>query len=588
MNAGDRRVLYQKINQFSDFAEPTKLPLYKSRGSAQATQEVNQDQDTDTPLTLPPPEIDLDSSVDAEVLVEDQETARPATAIAADKLKTRPEPEITQSQAAQDIADAQRAALDFLTKNGMSRGNAEVVASQAGGAAGSVAVNETDQNPTQSSGWDKAKGKFDRLVFNIQDKFLDLKRVEQGIAEGAGIDALPTLESAYDGIESITGQVGNEFRKLQDKVIRPLLEKLNAKGITRQELNDFLILRHAIERNDFVRKRNQANEGKDSYNPELKDGGTGTLNGVRLTDAYVKDVMAKEFGLRWNDSIGDWVGGNSLAADMLNVAADFDSINQASLDDELRYGLIGNEEYNSLVNKFKYYVPMQGKAENTSATLSLKEEIDQNSGRRTSVNNLSTKGKEGQKISGRTGTQSFDPLANAYAARQSTIARGIKNQQFGERLFNLVENNPNPDYWEILEVGESIPDGQTAIGYKKEGVQRNIIIYDKRLRDALLGMDAQSGNAILQVFRGFNRFLSAVNTSYNPEFVISNFTRDLQTALANIVGEESMKGGKAVDIKGLKKAIIKDTLPSVGQVLKGLKDNGKLDKETQKDLGRLP
>ncbi len=42
-----------------------------------------------------------------------------------------------------------------------------------------------------------------------------------------------------------------------------------------------------------------------------------------------------------------------------------------------------------------------------------------------------------------------------------------------------------------------------------------------------------------------------------------------------------MKGGKAVDIKGLKKAIIKDTLPSVGQVLNGLRDNGKLDKETQ-------
>ena len=224
---------------------------------------------------------------------------------------------------------------------------------------------------------------------------------------------------------------------------------------------------------------------------------------------------------------------------------------------------------------------MRGKAENPEAPLSLKEEVDQNVGRRTSVNNLSTKGKEGQKITGRTGSQAFDPLANAYAARQGAIVRGVKNKEFGERLFNLIENNPNPEYWEVLGIGEAIPKGKTAIGFKQDGVQRNMVLYDRRLSEALLGMDAQSSSAILQVFRGLNRFLSAVNTSYNPEFVISNFTRDIQTALANIVGEESMAGGKAVDIKGLKKAILKDTLPSVRQVFKGLR-NKNLDAETQK------
>ena len=581
MTAGDRRVLYQKVNQLSDFAEPTKLPLYTSAGSSQVAQEVSQDAENN--LALPAPEVSVDESAITDQPGEQaaQPEKRPVNAIAADKSKIKAEPEITQSQAAQDVADAQRAALDFLTANGMSQATAEVVASQAGGVAGSNAVNEVTQPPTQAGGWSKAKGKFDTLVFNVQDKFLDLKRVEQGIAKKAGIDSLPTLESAYDGIESITGKVGNEFRKLQEKVIKPLLVKLNDKGITRQELNDFLILRHAMERNEFVRTRNQANEGTNSYNPDLTDGGTGTLNGVRLTDAYVKDVMAKEFGLRWDDTAKDWVGGNSLAADMLNVAADFDAINQASLDDELKYGLISQKEFDSLSDKFKYYVPMRGKAENPEAPLSLKEEVDQNVGRRTSVNNLSTKGKEGQKITGRTGSQAFDPLANAYAARQGAIVRGIKNKEFGERLFNLIENNPNPEYWEVLGIGEAIPKGKTAIGFKQDGVQRNMVLYDRRLSEALLGMDAQSSSAILQVFRGLNRFLSAVNTSYNPEFVISNFTRDIQTALANIVGEESMAGGKAVDIKGLKKAILKDTLPSVRQVFKGLR-NKNLDAETQK------
>ncbi len=561
------------------YGEATEVPLVQDYDDAVQLQ----DQALESPLALPAPEVSADKSIATNQPGEQaaQPEKRPVNAIAADKSKIRSEPEITQSQAAQDVADAQRAALDFLTNNGMSQATAEVVASQAGGVAGSNAVNEVTQPPTQAGGWSKAKGKFDTLVFNVQDKFLDLKRVEQGIAKKAGIDSLPTLESAYDGIESITGKVGNEFRKLQEKVIKPLLVKLNDKGITRQELNDFLILRHAMERNEFVRARNQANEGTNSYNPDLTDGGTGTLNGVRLTDAYVKDVMAKEFGLRWDDTAKDWVGGNSLAADMLNVAADFDAINQASLDDELKYGLISQKEFDSLSDKFKYYVPMRGKAENPEAPLSLKEEVDQNVGRKTSVNNLSTKGKEGQKITGRTGSQAFDPLANAYAARQGAIVRGVKNKEFGERLFNLIENNPNPEYWEVLGIGEAIPKGKTAIGFKQDGVQRNMVLYDRRLSEALLGMDAQSSSAILQVFRGLNRFLSAVNTSYNPEFVISNFTRDIQTALANIVGEESMAGGKAVDIKGLKKAILKDTLPSVRQVFKGLR-NKNLDAETQK------
>ena len=677
MNAGDRRVLYQKINMFSPFAQPVKLPnfdvetsaetrtptvvtsdssvvkdLYhqtspeaaaniakdgfdlnllpaggvyfttnpEGEGSASAegaiikkqidesslklagyeesdkyftdqliamgydgakyekddfnfyeiwnTDKLYDQIDIQKPLALPSPEIEV------------EESPRKSGVAADESRRTVTDPEMTQSQAASEVANAQQAALRFLRGTGMAEGFAEVVASQAGGSEGSNFVNGT-QEPTQTDGWSKKNKFFDKIRFKAQDKYLDLFRAEEGIAAAAGLEAVPTLESAYTGIESISGIAGNEISKTQEQQIKPLLVKLNDLNIPREDFNDFLILRHAIERNDFVRKRNESVKGTNDYNPNLTDGGSGELNGERLTDAYVKQVMARDYGMQWDNQSGSWVGGNQLAADMLNAAQDFDALNQAALDDELNYGLISREEFTELSDKFKYYVPMKGKKQDPAAPLSRKEEIDQNARGAGGIQKLSTKGAEGKKIRGRTGSQAFDPLANAYSQRLSTIIRGLKNKQFGERLYNLVQNNPNPDYWEILGEGEKIPSGMTSIGVKIDGKQKDVLIYDKLLRDALTALDVDQSGAIVRILRRVNRFLSAVNTSYNPEFVISNFARDVQTALANVVGEQGMKGGKAKGIKGLKRAIIKDTLPSVGQVYKGLRGK-KLSPENNK------
>ena len=544
------------------YGESVEVPLVQEYDAAVELQ----NQALQSPLSLPSAEV--------------EESPRQSGVAADESRRTVTDPEMTQSQAASEVANAQQAALRFLRGTGMPRGFAEAVSSQAGGIAGSNFVNGT-QKPTQSDSWYKKNKAFDSLRFNVQDKYLDLLRVEEGIASAAGLEAIPTLESAYLGIESISGKAGNQIKMIEDNEIKPLLSKLNDLGISREDFNDFLILRHAIERNDFVRKRNESVKGTNDYNPDLVDGGSGELNGERLTDAYVKQVMARDYGMQWDNQSGSWVGGNQLAADMLNAAQDFDALNQAALDDELRYGLISQEQFKELSDKFKYYVPMKGKKEDPSAQLSRQDEIDQNARGAGGIRKLSTKGAEGKKIRGRVGSQAFDPLANSYSQRLSTMIRGLKNQQFGQRLYNLVQNNPNPDYWEILGEGEKIPSGMTSIGVKIDGKQQDILIYDKRLRDALTGMDAQQALAITKIFRGINRFLSAVNTSYNPEFVISNFARDVQTALANVVGEQNMKGGKAKGIVGLKRAIIKDTLPSVGQVYKGFRGK-KLSPENQK------
>jgi hypothetical protein len=53
----------------------------------------------------------------------------------------------------------------------------------------------------------------------------------------------------------------------------------------------------------------------------------------------------------------------------------------------------------------------------------------------------------------------------------------------------------------------------------------------------------------VRTFGAINRFLSAINTSYSPEFVISNALRDLQTASINLSGEK---------VKGMVRGVLKD------------------------------
>ena len=73
-----------------------------------------------------------------------------------------------------------------------------------------------------------------------------------------------------------------------------------------------------------------------------------------------------------------------------------------------------------------------------------------------------------------------------------------------------------------------------------------------------------------------NRWLSMANTTLNPSFVLSNFSRDIQTAIYNIIGEQNMSGGKAKDQKLIRK-ILKDVPNSMRVFWKGVRGHDEKD-----------
>ena len=93
-----------------------------------------------------------------------------------------------------------------------------------------------------------------------------------------------------------------------------------------------------------------------------------------------------------------------------------------------------------------------------------------------------------------------------------------------------------------------------------------------RMLDSIKGADTQMGS-LMSMLHTVTRFLAMVNTSLSPEFIITNFSRDFQTAFVHLSQED-------IDQPGLKKAIAKDIVPAIKGIWAA--ENGKKDSDMAK------
>ena len=449
----------------------------------------------------------------------------------------------------------------------------------------------------------------DKFVYQVADKLIGLKDAEASInryRQKLGLSPLKATESAYIGEESISGILGNKMREFEERRKKPLAGKIADSGYSLDEVDEFLILRHAIERNERVASRDAERDVE--VNP-----GSGKLKtGQTLTNSFVKRKMKERYDMDWNDATGTWSGGNGRAKRLLDVAADVDIIVNETIDETIAGGLLDSDSAEAVRNSYKYYAPLKGK------------DIEDDYAETAVIgSSISTKGKEFLRAMGRE-SAAQSPLGHVLLNAERSMARGTKNKQFGERLVNLIKSNPDEDFWRVISpedprymrafekkftyVGSDkdlqgqtfteIPNGanrkdyiqkivlkrdnlspsfdQDLIGVKLDGKQVYVELTDKRLRDAIVGMDGGTADNLIQKFGVVNRFLSMVNTSLNPEFVIGNFSRDVQTAIFNILGEQNMSMGKAKDQRLVAK-VLKDVVPSMGAFFKGARRSSNKD-----------
>ena len=76
-------------------------------------------------------------------------------------------------------------------------------------------------------------------------------------------------------------------------------------------------------------------------------------------------------------------------------------------------------------------------------------------------------------------------------------------------------------------------------------------------------------NLFLKIISVPNNWLRMSFTTLNPEFVISNFSRDIQSAIFNAAAEADIDGGM-LEEQGIVTDILRNSVPALKALLKGV------------------
>jgi hypothetical protein len=251
-------------------------------------------------------------------------------------------------------------------------------------------------------------------------------------------------------------------------------------------------------------------------------------------------------------------------------------------------GLLDEETVGAWEASYKFYVPLKGFAADEEQTTMPK------AGRGFSIS-----GKESRMAAGRR-SRAASPLANTISDLTEAVLRRRKNE-VGNAFMNLVIDYPNDSYWKIFtdenpEVERKVVSVKDPVTGKKvwrtqettippaisrgryfttkvDGKTYYIKIgtdQDQRLMNAMSNVGVEDNNLIVKALGPVTRAMSSLNTAYSPEFAVTNFVRDLQTALLNLTSEQSADDGLVRGKKIVAKTL-KDTATAVRAINASLK-----------------
>ena len=366
--------------------------------------------------------------------------------------------------------------------------------------------------------------KFDWVRVKFQDKFAPIMMMQEDIeaARGTRVEEDQNFKRSE---ELMYGKAHNDLEKLEGKVDR-LKKAMVDGGINSNLLNDFLYARHAAERNAMLKERDNVE------------------NGSGMTDQEAADVLASF--------------SEEQRAALEKAAAIADEISQDTRDAMREFGLEADRRIDSFENMFKHYVPLGGFAQDSKDADSYPYP--------TGGIGFNVKGSTIKKAKGRK-TPPANILAQIIQQNAATKIKARRNEAL-QSLFNLVTANPNTQLW---NTSDNIPvnDPDRAVGVRINGEQKFIIFKDASLAKNLKGMGVQKLDALSKVMAKPANFLRAAFTTRNPEFIISNFSRDIMSAIPNAIAEADLPDGAIKDKRAVARKIITRTPQTLKALLKG-------------------
>lgn len=408
---------------------------------------------------------------------------------------------------------------------------------------------ETDQGTFEMSDLTGFQRWRNLWIRRLVDKYNDIFDIQKAIESQAG-----RVSQSMDfkmKEELMYGKAAEELLKL-DKKVDEIKKIMKADGVSLSEINDYLYALHVPERNRVIKQRiEEENEERAKQKKKLKpvsEAGSGKTN------QWAEETLASFSG--------------SKKAALEKIAKKVRDIQDNTRSTMVGFGLESEETIQAWNDMFDSYVPLAGIAidEESSATTSYPT-----GGAGLSVFGPMTKRAKGRK------SAAENILAQVIAQNAATHVKSRTNEAV-RSLYDLAEANPNPKVWEVLDEANSIDPHVVSV--RVDGEQKFIRFRDASNAEALRNMNLPETNLFLKILRAPSNWLRKSFTTLNPEFVVSNFARDIQTAVFNAAAEADIEGGI---LNGEK--VMGDIMKSVPSTLKALL-RGQFGKEQDAEMKR--
>ena len=427
----------------------------------------------------------------------------------------------------------------------------------------------TDRNGKNKGKW--TNNLWWRFKEAHEDAMLSLKELQDALAKNALGRDLHGFEDAYTAENAMSSKNLSEMEYYENRYVKPLtdaLGKLIKGGVSYEEIRVYMMAKHGLERNAYYNQLDGNSEARD-YS------GLTALTESEDDFTQIAEQMVEDFESR-HDTIELW---NAVR-----------SANERTLSLSRQKNLISKQAYDHIKGMFKYYIPLRGWDENNAED---EWEYLDGAGRNGGISIR-------KKASGRT-SLADDPIAMMVKLAEDTIRQGNRNMmklkllnlaenaqdsllQHSKAWFVQETDAYGNTTWVFSspEIAEDASPEEVAQAWsdfeaemqdlQKQGratqnppkEQRKRIDFDKngslgerrqhtvtvyrggqmytvfvngnpRAAQAVNGM--LSSEEGFKWWRAFNRWLSTMHTSYNPEFIMTNAIRDIMHATAVVYAE---------------------------------------------------
>lgn len=289
----------------------------------------------------------------------------------------------------------------------------------------------------------------------FQDSMLGLKTLQDAVAKATRSRILD-YENAYmaeNALSSVNEAEFNAYRKAAFEPILKAMSRLEKMGSTIDEIRDYLITKHGIERNREMAVKRALSQNSETYK-SLLDEYIGRRNEIRENGRSWEeqqsemDRLAEEYGANLSD---DFSGFTSMYPNEDNTGYDPDSARRYVLDYESRYdtselsasvkratdailakqrdsGLMSQNTFDSISDMYQFYVPLRGWEKTTA------DEVYAYLTSESQTFNAPIKTVVGRK------SKADDPIATIANMAESGIMQGNRNLM-KQKFLTMVQNH---------------------------------------------------------------------------------------------------------------------------------------------------